>query len=107
MRTSSAFDAGISVRSGLVVAVFSHASSYRYLPGITLPSNVIANPDLKSAVKGATALIFVTPHQFIDSICEQLSGSIPKEGVRGITLVKVRPGRCTRTTDGVSCGLKG
>lgn len=60
----------------------------KYLPGITLPSNVIANPDLKSAVKGATALIFVTPHQFIDNICEQLSGSIPKDGVRGITLVK-------------------
>ena len=76
---------------GSTAAVCSHASYHRYLPGITLPSNVIANPDLKSAVKGATALIFVTPHQFIDSICEQLSGSIPKDGVRGITLVKVRP----------------
>ena len=33
------------------------------LPGIALPDNVVAIPDLVESVKGATYLIFVLPHQ--------------------------------------------
>lgn len=33
------------------------------LPGIALPENVVAVPDVLEAVKGATYLIFVLPHQ--------------------------------------------
>jgi hypothetical protein len=32
-------------------------------PGIDLGANVIAVPDIEEAVKGATALVFVLPHQ--------------------------------------------
>ena len=35
----------------------------KYLPGIELPDNVVAVPDLVEAVKDATALVFVMPHQ--------------------------------------------
>lgn len=35
----------------------------RYLPGIKLPKNVVAQPDITQAVNGATTLVFVTPHQ--------------------------------------------
>ncbi len=35
----------------------------KYLPGIKLPDNVVANPDPASAAKGADLLIFVLPHQ--------------------------------------------
>merc|ERR1719321_2358276 len=37
----------------------------KYLPGIRLPANVKAVPDLKQAVEGAHVLIWVLPHQFI------------------------------------------
>ena len=59
----------------------------RYLPGITLPTNVLAIPDLLRAVEGCTLLIFVVPHQFVERICHQLVGKLEK-GVRAISLVK-------------------
>ncbi|KAI8056580.1 NAD-dependent glycerol-3-phosphate dehydrogenase C-terminus-domain-containing protein [Syncephalis plumigaleata] len=51
----------------------------RYLPGIKLPNNIHAVPDLRDAVKDATILIFVVPHQFVEGICNQL---------RAISLIK-------------------
>ncbi|GAA5997754.1 glycerol-3-phosphate dehydrogenase family protein [Rhodotorula paludigena] len=59
----------------------------KYLPGISLGDNVIAEPDLLKAVEGANALIFVIPHQFIQQTCRQLEGKIP-EGTQAISLVK-------------------
>jgi glycerol-3-phosphate dehydrogenase (NAD+) len=35
----------------------------KYLPGVKLPDNVKAIPDIGEAVKDATVLIFVMPHQ--------------------------------------------
>lgn len=35
----------------------------KYLPGIKLPTNVIATPNAVDAAKGADLLIFVLPHQ--------------------------------------------
>lgn len=43
----------------------------KYLPGCKLPDNVIANPNPVDAVKDATLLVFVLPHQFIRSVCKQ------------------------------------
>eukprot|EP00435_Cladocopium_sp_Y103_P024117 s327_g5.t2 len=37
----------------------------KYLPGITLPEHVKAEPDLKKAVMYADVLIWVLPHQFV------------------------------------------
>ncbi|KAF2206016.1 glycerol-3-phosphate dehydrogenase-like protein [Delitschia confertaspora ATCC 74209] len=48
----------------------------KYLPNITLPSNVIANTDLVDSCKDSTILIFVLPHQFIGKVCDQLKGKI-------------------------------
>merc|ERR1712093_607082 len=59
----------------------------KYLPGVDLGDNVVAEPDLAKAVEGANALIFVIPHQFIAKTCEQLEGKIAK-GTHGISLVK-------------------
>ncbi len=47
---------------------------FRYLPGIKLPENIIAVPDLIDACKDATLLIFVVPHQVsFTPFCFQLS----------------------------------
>lgn len=48
----------------------------KYLPNITLPPNVVANPDLADSVKNSTILVFVLPHQFIPKVCDQLAGKI-------------------------------
>lgn len=59
----------------------------KYLPGVKIAEGVVAEPSLLKACAGANALIFVTPHQFIPSICKQLHGKLPK-GTRAISLVK-------------------
>ncbi|KAF2474664.1 glycerol-3-phosphate dehydrogenase-like protein [Lindgomyces ingoldianus] len=48
----------------------------KYLPNITLPSNVVANPDVVDSCKNSTILIFVLPHQFIPRVCDQLADKI-------------------------------
>ncbi|EOA16761.1 hypothetical protein CARUB_v10004974mg [Capsella rubella] len=59
----------------------------KYLPGIKLGRNVVADPDLENAVKEANMLVFVTPHQFMDGICKRLDGKITGD-VEAISLVK-------------------
>ncbi|KAL4368167.1 hypothetical protein GQ457_05G018880 [Hibiscus cannabinus] len=59
----------------------------KYLPGIKLGKNVIADPDLDNAVKDANMLVFVTPHQFIDDICKSLVGKV-RSDVEAISLIK-------------------
>ena len=59
----------------------------KYLPGIKLPENLVAIPDLREAVKDADILIFVVPHQFLDKTCSQLLGHIKKTAI-GISLIK-------------------
>lgn len=59
----------------------------KYLPGIQLPGNIVANPDLPSTVKGATLLIFNLPHQFISKTLDQIQGHhVPH--ARGISCIK-------------------
>jgi glycerol-3-phosphate dehydrogenase (NAD+) len=40
-----------------------HSLPGRYLPGIKLPANVVAEPDLLETVKDAHLLVWVLPHQ--------------------------------------------
>ncbi|EME27964.1 glycerol-3-phosphate dehydrogenase (NAD+) [Galdieria sulphuraria] len=59
----------------------------KYLPGYKLPENIVAVPDIVEAVKGATVLVFVVPHQFIRNLCKQMKSAISKR-CRGISLIK-------------------
>ncbi|XP_020772776.2 glycerol-3-phosphate dehydrogenase [NAD(+)], cytoplasmic-like [Boleophthalmus pectinirostris] len=59
----------------------------KYLPGHKLPRNVVAVPDITEAVKGASILVFVIPHQFISKLCDQIKPHM-KPGVIGISLIK-------------------
>ena len=60
----------------------------KYLPGRTLPKNIIAIPDITDAAAEADILIFVLPHQFIRRACARLVGKL-KPGAVGLSLVKV------------------
>lgn len=59
----------------------------KYLPDATLPENVHAEPDLATAAKDATLLIFVLPHQFLGRICPVIKGAVAP-GCKAISLIK-------------------
>jgi len=59
----------------------------KYLPGIKLGKNVVADPDLENAVKDSNMLVFVTPHQFMEGICRRLVGKLRGEA-EAISLIK-------------------
>merc|ERR1740127_361254 len=48
----------------LTEIINSEHENVKYLPGIKFTPNVVADPDLTSAVTDASLLIFVLPHQF-------------------------------------------
>ena len=58
----------------------------KYLPGIKFTENVVADPDVTSAVKDATMLVFVLPHQFLAKTCPKITGMA--EGCRAVSLIK-------------------
>lgn len=59
----------------------------KYLPGIRLPDNLVANPSLVDAAKDSTILVFNLPHQFIHKACSELRGKIVPFA-RGISCIK-------------------
>jgi len=65
----------------------------KYLPGIKLPTNVIAVPDLAMAAKDATILIFVLPHQFVHRACDTLRPGITPN-TKAISLIKGMDASC-------------
>jgi len=59
----------------------------KYLKGVKLPENVRAVPNLQDAVKGATVLVWVLPHQFIPKTAMGVKDIVEKDAV-SISLVK-------------------
>jgi len=58
----------------------------KYLPGITLPPHVKAEPDIKKAVANADILIWVLPHQFVARTVQNM-GPV-KQGAVSVSLIK-------------------
>ena len=45
-----------------LTAIFNEThENVKYLPGVRIPANIIAQPDLHESVKDATLLVFVLP----------------------------------------------
>lgn len=59
----------------------------KYLPGIKLPENVVAVPDIREACRDATLLIFVLPHQFLPPLLETIR-HVVHPSCRGVSLIK-------------------
>ncbi|KAI7058037.1 Glycerol-3-phosphate dehydrogenase, partial [Hortaea werneckii] len=88
--TSKHYDASNELTSKpqkLTSLINTFHENVKYLPNIALPHNIVANPDLLDAVKGATILVFNLPHQFIAKTCDTLRGNIVPFA-RGISCVK-------------------
>lgn len=81
----------------------------KYLPGVQLPENVKAIPDIGDAVEGATAIVFVMPHQcrslphpcsclspkapcslgaVLFKVLGTMEGKLPNKGVKAVSLIK-------------------
>merc|ERR1712178_88426 len=58
----------------------------KYLPGVTLPPHVKAEPDIKKAIKDADILVWVLPHQFVPRTVQNM-GPV-KEGSVSVSLIK-------------------
>ena len=84
------FEEEVKDRTGtprkLTEIINQHHENVKYLPGIKLPDNVIADPDLRSAVQDASLLVFVLPHQFLGRICPEMTSH--RRGARAISLIK-------------------
>eukprot|EP00808_Paulinella_micropora_P025272 g48660.t1 len=71
----------------LVDVINEENENVKYCPGYKLGPNVRAEGDLLKAVEGATMLIFVFPHQFIEEVVNKLRGHIDPHA-RAISLIK-------------------
>lgn len=71
----------------LTEIINSDHENVKYLPGIKLPENLVANPDIEATVKDADLLIFNIPHQFLPRICKQLVGKV-SPSARAISCLK-------------------
>ena len=60
----------------------------KYLPGVKLPENVKAIPNLEEAVRDATVLIFVLPHQFLPKLLPTIRAHVNPTRCHGISLIK-------------------
>ena len=82
------YDAAVGDKPQKLTSVINtHHENVKYLPKISLPPNVVANPSLVDAVKDSTILIFNLPHEFIGNICKQIKGHILPYA-RGISCIK-------------------
>ncbi|QPG76850.1 hypothetical protein FOA43_004244 [Brettanomyces nanus] len=84
----------------------------KYLPGIMLPANVMAVPNIVDACRGSDLIIFNIPHQFLSNILKQLKGKIDPR-TRAISCLKgldVNRDSCQLLPDvifhelGINCG---
>ncbi|EGW32758.1 uncharacterized protein SPAPADRAFT_60112 [Spathaspora passalidarum NRRL Y-27907] len=71
----------------LTEIINSRRENVKYLPGVKLPRNIVAVPDLVKTVKDADLIVFNFPHQHLSSILSQLKGHVPPT-VRGISCLK-------------------
>lgn len=63
----------------------------KYLPGIKLPSNIVAVDDIVTSCRNADVIVFGMPHQYLDESLQALEGRVPRDTVC-VSLIK---GVCT------------
>lgn len=110
-------DGAPTTSAKLSEAINARRENVKYLPGVTLPPNARAVPDLADACRDATLLVFVLPHQFLPSLLPALRAAA-HPAARGVSLIKgldfdpsTRLPRCISTAieeamgSGFRCGV--
>ncbi|KAJ5880453.1 uncharacterized protein N7473_011506 [Penicillium subrubescens] len=75
----------------LSAAINKIHQNIKYLPGITLPENLIANNNLKDTVKGASILVFSLPDRFLEEVLDEIVG-FHRTYARGVWCVEGKGG---------------
>lgn len=86
-KSSKHYQEGSNAPVKLTSVINQYHENVKYLPGVDLPPNLIANPSLEDAISNASILIFNLPHQFIGRISKQMRGRILPYA-RGISCIK-------------------
>jgi len=85
------FDEDVTLPNGetekLSRVINTKHENIKYLKGVQLPDNVIAVPDLTTACRDATLLIFVLPHQFLPPLLRTVK-QVVHPSCRGVSLIK-------------------
>ncbi|KAG7368589.1 NADPH-dependent glycerol-3-phosphate dehydrogenase [Nitzschia inconspicua] len=108
---------GSDEKMKLTEVINTRHENVKYLPGITLPENVVAVPDLAEACRDATLLIFVLPHQFLPRLLPIIREAA-HPSCRGVSLIKgidfckekgtpilISQGIAEAMGDGFECGV--
>jgi glycerol-3-phosphate dehydrogenase (NAD+) len=74
-------------KTSIVEVINQFHENPKYLPGIQLPSTVIAVSDVGQAVKGSDFLIICIPHQFLGKTLNQMTGKLSPNAT-AISLIK-------------------
>jgi glycerol-3-phosphate dehydrogenase (NAD+) len=72
----------------LSAVINTRHENVKYLPGVALPDNIVAIPDLATACEGATLMIFVLPHQFLPNLLPTICQHVHPTRCRGVSLIK-------------------
>eukprot|EP01096_Ripella_sp_DP13-Kostka_P012856 TRINITY_DN5453_c0_g1_i1.p1 TRINITY_DN5453_c0_g1~~TRINITY_DN5453_c0_g1_i1.p1 ORF type:complete len:347 (-),score=132.59 TRINITY_DN5453_c0_g1_i1:120-1160(-) len=59
----------------------------KYLPGVKLPTNIVAIPDPVEAIRDATVLVFCLPHQFVRNILHKIQSFVRPDAI-AVSLIK-------------------
>jgi glycerol-3-phosphate dehydrogenase (NAD+) len=78
---------GSDGRTTLASAINDTHENPKYLPGVCLGENVIADPDLERTVADADVLCFCMPHQFLRPTLKSIIGKT-KPGAIAVSLIK-------------------
>ena len=103
------FEENLSNGEKLTDYINKYHENPRYLPGITLPSNVVAVPDVAECCRDADVVVFVLPHQFLSGILPKLKDVISPRA-RIVSLIKgvdFADGGVKLISDTISEGLGG
>ena len=71
----------------LVKIINTAHENVKYLPGYSLPETLVAYPNVLDVVKTCNYLVFVFPHQFLESTLKEIEGHLVK-GAVGLSLIK-------------------
>ena len=75
------------VEEKLTKIINKKKENVKYLPGVKMPDNVIARPDMLTACLDATLLIFVMPFQFLQPMLPIIA-KVMNPKARGVSLIK-------------------
>ena len=65
----------------LTALINTHHENFKYLPGYTLSTNIIATENMEYAIRNADVLCFIIPHQFAEDTLNKMSPYVQSNAI--------------------------